>query len=79
MFTQFAIGLGSSELEILIWKAKNVAAPWFSSTMALIRPVFVVDGSPRTLGCRLKSLKSKRAGNFNLEQKERHLLLMLHR
>ena len=45
----------SSERVILISKMKNVEATWFSSTMAMITSVFVVDGRPqRSSASRLK-------------------------
>ena len=34
------VGLGSSELVILMWQTKNVAAAGFPSTMAMIVSVF---------------------------------------
>ena len=46
-------GFGSWDLAILIWPTKNVAVIGASSTMAMIRSVFVVVGRPQ-LSSRLK-------------------------
>ena len=44
VFRKFVVDLGSSEPVISMWIAKKVAATGFSSTMAMIRSMLVVEG-----------------------------------